>query len=260
MSTKQEFVVHTPEEMCGIRKAAAAAATVRERLRQMIFPGMSTLQVDELAYCIIAQLGGVSAFFGYKNFPGQICISLNDEVVHGIGSTGKILCSGDLISVDIGVSIDSFIGDTAASFIVGDASPLQADVRMLLEKTHEALISGIGAAKAGNRVRDISAAVEKVAKLANLGVVREYVGHGVGCALHEPPEIPNFTSKNTGTLLRDGMVLAIEPMFNLGTYKVKTDKDRWTVRTADGRLSAHFEHMILINSDKPEVLTWPKMM
>jgi len=259
MNNKSEFVIHSSNEICEIRKAARIAADVREKLRQMVIPGMSTADIDELANRLILQAGAVSAFYGYRGFPGHICISVNDEVVHGIGVRDKIVQEGDLLSLDIGVDIGGFIGDTAISFVVG-SKPILRQVRILLEKTHEALIAGINAAKAGNRVRHISEAIQNVADKAELGIVREYVGHGVGRKLHEPPEIPNFVISNSGPVLQNGMVLAIEPMFNLGTHKVKIDKDNWTVRTCDGKLSAHFEHMILVNDDKPEVLTWPKMM
>lgn len=259
MSSNPEVIIHKPDEICEIRKAAKAAAEVRERLRQLIVPGMSTAQIDEIANKLIIQQGGTSAFFGYKNYPGHICISLNDEVVHGIGRNDRIVSEGDLISLDIGVNLGGFIGDTAVSFVLGSL-PIPKQTRFLLQKTHEALICGINAAKAGNRVRHISEAIEKKANEAKLGIVREYVGHGVGKHLHEPPEIPNFVNQNSGPVLQKGMVIAIEPMLNLGTHKVKIDKDNWTVRTCDAKLSAHFEHMVLINDDKPEVLTWPKMM
>jgi methionyl aminopeptidase len=255
----EEYIVHSEEEICEIRKAAGAAAGVRERLRKMVQPGMSTYDIDEMAHQLIMQSGGISAFYGYKNFPGFICISINDEVVHGVASKDKIIAEGDLVSLDIGVDTGGYVGDTAISFVAGSA-PIPKQTRFLLEKTHKALMRGVEAARAGSRVRHISEAVERVAKEANLGIVREYVGHGVGTRLHEPPEIPNFSSGCSGPVLRNGMVLAIEPMFNLGTHKVKTDKDNWTVRTSDGKLSAHFEHMVLVKDDKPEVLTWPRMM
>jgi methionyl aminopeptidase len=258
MSNKQEYVIHSPEEICEIRKVATATATVREKLRKMIMHGMTTAEIDKLAHQLIMQVGGVSAFYGYRNYPGQICISINDEVVHGIGSPHRIISNGDLISLDIGVNLNGFIGDSAISFVLGGEMPKHA--RFLLEKTHQALMRGIEAARAGNRIRHISTAVERVGKEAKLGIVREYVGHGVGVQLHEPPEIPNFVSNNSGPQLKNGMVLAIEPMFTLGTHQVKIDKDNWTVRTLDAKLSAHFEHMVLINDDKPEVLTWPRMM
>lgn len=251
-----EYIVHTPQEILGIRRAAAASAQVRDALCAAVMPGMTTRQLDDLAGRLIAATGGTSAFRGYRGFPGQICISLNDEVVHGIGRDDCTMQVGDLVSMDVGVRLDGCIGDTATSFVIGGATP--PDTRRLLEGTREALTAGIRAARPGNRVRDISAAVEATAREYRLGVVREYVGHGVGTALHEPPEIPNYVVRNRGPELRPGMVLAIEPMLNLGTYRVNVGRDGWTVRTADGTLSAHFEHMILLTNADPEILTWPR--
>ncbi|NCC69350.1 MAG: type I methionyl aminopeptidase, partial [Clostridia bacterium] len=217
---KPNFVIHREDEIRAIRKAAHAAATVREKLIQLVRPGMTTKNLDDLAGSLIASTGGTSAFLGYRGFPGQICISLNEEVVHGIGSNQRILNEGDLVSLDIGVKLDGGVGDTAKSFCLGRIPA--PDESMLLENTELALMEGIKEAKAGNYVGDISAAVEKVAKKAGLGVVREYVGHGCGTLLHEPPEVPNFVTGNRGPRLVPGMVLAIEPMFNLGTHKVIT--------------------------------------
>ncbi len=256
--SKPNFVIHSPGEAEGIRKAAKVTATVREQIVSLARPGMSTKALDEAAGALIASTGGKSAFLGYRGFPAQICISLNDKVVHGIGTHTEIMNAGDVVSVDIGVNIDGFIGDTAKSFVV-DEKPIQPEVEMLLEKTEEALMAGVNAARPGNYIRHISAAVENVARKAKLGVVREYVGHGCGVRLHEPPEIPNFVSRNKGPKLVPGMVLAIEPMFNLGTHKVVTESDYWTVRTLDGKISAHFEHMVLVTENEPEILTWLKM-
>jgi methionyl aminopeptidase len=249
------YIIHTPEEICGIRRASRAAASVREKLIPIIFPGMTTGAVDSIAASLISSEGGTSAFLGYRGYPGNVCISLNDEVVHGIGSPDRVIKDGDLVSIDIGVCLDGFIGDTAKSFVAGTASK---EAAFLIEITEKALMAGIAAARKNNYVRDISAAVESVAKKAGLGVVREYVGHGCGKQLHEPPEIPNFVSMNRGPRLEPGMTLAIEPMLNIGTHKVLTDPDRWTVRTFDGKLSAHFEHMALVTEQEPEILTCPK--
>jgi methionyl aminopeptidase len=254
--SRHDFIIHSEKEVEGIRKAAQATAIVRERVSQIAHPGMSTKSLDNAAGDIIASLGGRSAFLGYRGYPAQICISLNDKVVHGIASEDEIMQPGDVVSVDIGVNLDGYIGDTAKSFVVG--VPPVGEVKDLLEKTEQALMDGVAAAIAGNYIRDISYAVEKVAKAAGLGVVREYVGHGCGVRLHEPPEIPNFVSRNRGPQLVPGMVLAIEPMFNLGSHRVLTESDNWTVRTADGKVSAHFEHMALVTENEPEILTWPK--
>lgn len=213
---------------------------------------MSTKALDELASSLITSKGGTSAFFQYRGFPGQICVSVNDEVVHGIGRTDRILEKGDVVSLDIGVNLNGFIGDTATTFVLGDAGP---EIKRLLDNTKKSLDAGIKASIAGNNVRHISAAIEKVAKSAKLGIVREYVGHGCGLKLHEPPEIPNFVNKNKGPKLRSGMILCLEPMLNLGSHKVFTESDRWTVRTSDAKISAHFEHMVLITETEPEILT-----
>ncbi len=258
MSKKLNYVVHSESGICGIRKAAQAAATVKNRITPMIRPGMSTQEIDTLASALISSTGGRSAFLGYRGFPGQICISLNDEVVHGIGSDKRIISSGDILSLDIGVNLNGFIGDNATTIVVGGGET-GSDIERLLTGTMTALENGINACVAGNRVRDISLAVEKTAKRFRLSIVREYVGHGCGIKLHESPEIPNYVVKNSGPLLRPGMVLAIEPMLNLGKRNVITDKDGWTVRTKDGKLSAHFEHMVLITENFPEILTWQKM-
>jgi methionyl aminopeptidase len=256
MGVKKEFVVYTETEICKIRKAAQAAAHVRERLPSMVRPGMSTKEIDNIAAAFIHSMGGVSAFLGYRGYPGVICISLNDEVVHGIGSVSRIVKEGDLVSIDIGVNVDGFIGDTATSFILGGTT--DPDILRLLTFTKKALDDGIRAAVPGNYVRNISEAVERTAKSAKLGIVREYCGHGCGASLHDPPEVPNYVNVNRGPQLRPGMVLAIEPMLNLGTSRVITESDGWTVRTSDGKLSAHFEHMVLITKSEPEILTWLK--
>ena len=180
-------------------------------------------------------------------------------MVHGIGRPDRVLLPTDIVSIDLGVRIDGACGDTAVTFGLG--APMPPAVQNLVEATRRALAAGIAAARAGNYIRDISAAVEEVGRRARVGVVRDYVGHGCGIKLHEPPEVPNFVSAMKGPQLEPGMVLAIEPMFNQGSFKVKTDRiDGWTVRTSDGLPSAHFEHMVLITENEPEILTWPKTM
>ncbi len=256
MGDKKDYVIYQGEDICGIRRAADAAARVRDQLPLMIRPGMSTKEIDNVAAALIHSTGGISAFLGYRGYPGQICISLNDEVVHGIGRIDKPVRPGDLISIDIGVNLGGYIGDTATSFVLGGTD--DPDTLRLLDYTRKALDEGINAAVAGRYIKNISSAVEKIAKSAKLGIVREYCGHGCGKTLHDPPEIPNYVSFNKGPELRPGMVLAIEPMLNLGTSKVITESDGWTVRTSDGKLSAHFEHMVLITESKPEILTWLK--
>ncbi|MBU8901208.1 MAG: type I methionyl aminopeptidase [Victivallales bacterium] len=254
---KRNYVIHSKEEIPKIRHAARLTAGVRDQIRLLARPGMSTYELDQIAGTLIGDTGGTSAFLGYHGFPANICISVNDEVVHGIGRADRILQETDIVSIDVGINYDGGIGDTAVTFTFCD--DISTDVKRLLEHTEKSLYAGIAQAKTGNHVRDISRAVEKAAKTAHLGVVRDYVGHGCGTKLHEAPEVPNFVSNQKGPKLRPGMILAIEPMLNLGTYKVFTEADRWTVRTVDKSLSAHFEHMVLISENEPEILTWPKM-
>jgi methionyl aminopeptidase len=254
---KPDFIVHTPAELQGIRRAANAAALALDRVCSIARPGMTTKELDEEAGAIIRALGGKSAFLGYRGYPANICISVNDEVVHGIGRPDRFLLKGDVVSIDLGVEMEGGVGDNARTVYLGDDPPER--VALLLDQTKAALMAGIAAAKAGNYICDISAAIEAVAKRSNFGVVREYVGHGCGTKMHEPPEVPNFTSRHRGPRLVPGMVLAIEPMFNLGTYKVFMESDNWTVRTCDAKVSAHFEHMALILENQTEVLTCLKM-
>lgn len=251
------YIVHTPDEINRIRIAAQLTALVRDKLAELIHPGMTTLQIDQLAGELIAEVKGRSAFLNYHGYPGNICVSVNDEIVHGIGRPDRLVRPEDIVSIDIGVEFNGGIGDTALT--VGFAAPTP-EVKKLLDSTRAALAAGIAAAVPGNYIRDISRAIEKVARSAGLGIVEELVGHGCGMALHEPPEVPNYVTPFRGPRLVPGMVLAIEPMLNLGTHKVKTDADGWTVRTRDGAMSAHFEHTVLITHNQPEILTWPKTM
>ncbi len=255
----KQGIIHSEKAIAGIKKAAQAAAFVREQLPRLVMPGMSTKHIDEFAAKLIADTGGKSAFLGYCGYPGQICISVNEEVVHGIGSLDNFINEGDIISIDVGVNLNGYIGDNAKTFVVGDENSASKRIKELLRVTEEAAIAGCRAAFANKHISDVSRAIEKCAISAKLGVVREYVGHGCGVQLHEPPEVPNYTTGFKGAKLRPGMVLAVEPMFNLGTEKVITQPDGWTVKTKDGKWSAHFEHMVLITDTEPEILTWLKM-
>lgn len=247
-------VVHSPAEIRGIRTAAQATAWVRDQLAERVRPGMTTKDVDELAGALIRETGGTSSFHGYHGYPGQICVSVDDVIVHGIGSPEVLIRPGRLVSMDVGVTIDEFTGDSAVSIGAGGVAPRQT--QQLMDVTKRALDAGIEAARAGNWVNDISRAVEAAVKPSGFGIVRDFVGHGVGRDLHEPPEVPNFAQRSRGCRLVPGMVLAIEPMITLGSSDVRVDKDGWTARTDDGSLSAHFEHMILITENGPEILTW----
>jgi methionyl aminopeptidase len=252
-------IIHTPEEISKIRRAAVITASVRDQIAAMARPGMTTLDLDHLANEVINASGGTSAFHNYYGYPGHICISVNDVVIHGIGNAEQILTEDDIVSIDVGVQFDGALSDCALTFGFKEEQP--PHVKRLLEGTREALMQGIAAAKCGAYVRDISAAVERCAKQYKLSIVRDYVGHGCGIKLHEPPEIPNYTGWGKGPRLEPGMVLCIEPMLNLGGEAVKLDRsDNWTVRTRDGAWSAHFEHMILITENEPEILTWQKTM
>lgn len=251
---KEKIVIYKENEIAGVKAAAEASALVLQQLAEAVQPSLSTADLDHLAKSFISQTGGKSAFYNYNGYPGQICVSINEEVVHGIGRADRIIQEGDLVSLDVGVSIGGYIGDNARTVSAG--IPAQGQAARLLEITEESLYAGIAAAIDGNCVNDISSAVQQVVEKAGFSVVRDLVGHGCGKKMHEAPEIPNFRCSGKTPALRAGMIICIEPMVNLGTWRVVLDrKDRWTVRSADASLSAHFEHQILITKDKPEILT-----
>lgn len=254
---KRNYIVHTADEIRRIRIAAHAAAMAREEIASQIRAGMSTKELDMIGAAVIRSFGGVPAFLGYHGYPGAICISVNDEVVHGIGREERFILKGDVVSIDVGVIIDGAYGDTAKTVYVpeSDDGYVPEDIKRLLEGTSAALDAGIAAAKSGVYMQDVSKAIENVANKHSLGIVREYVGHGCGTRLHEPPEVPNFSTSGRGVKLVPGMVLCLEPMLNLGSRRILVESDNWTVRTSDGKWSAHFEHMILINDGATEVLT-----
>lgn len=242
-----------------MREACAIAATVLDALKPLVRPGITTQDLEEAGRDLIARHGARSACFGYQHgsrrYPAHTCISVNDEVVHGIPSFRRILRDGDIVSLDIVVWHDGYVGDNAYTVPCGAISPA---VEKLLRVTREALDIGVRQAVVGNRIGDISAAIQTFVESNGFSVVREMVGHGVGVAMHEPPEIPNFGRKGTGDRIKPGMTLAIEPMVNLGGPKTKTLADGWTVSTSDGSPSAHFEHTVLTTERGPEVLTIPR--
>lgn len=240
------------KELDLMRKAGEIAAEALARVMEAIEPGVSTKALDRIAEALIRKKGGEPAFLGYMGYPASICVSINDEVVHGIPSDERIIKEGDLVSVDLGVRYEGYYGDIAASVVVGDSSPA---ARKLVSVTKKSLFEGIKMAKPGNRLLDISAEIQETAEKEGFSVVRQYVGHGIGKKLHEEPQVPNFGLRGTGILLKPGLTIAIEPMVNEGTFEVYTDKDGWTVRTKDGKLSAHFEHTVAITEDGPEILT-----
>jgi len=251
--------IKNKEGIAKMREACAVAATVLEQLKPLVRPGVSTQDLEEAGRDWIARLGARSACFGYQHgsrrFPAHTCISVNDEVVHGIPSFRRILREGDLVSLDIVVWHNGYVGDNAFTVPVG---PIAAPSEKLLRVTREALELGIRQAQIGNRIGDISAAIQQYVEASGFSVVRDMVGHGVGVSMHEPPEIPNFGRRGTGDKIKPGMTLAIEPMVNSGSFKTKTLSDGWTVVTSDGSLSAHFEHTVLTTERGPEILTIPR--
>jgi methionyl aminopeptidase len=236
-----------------ILRMERATRVVHEVLAECVAacqPGVATEEIDRIAAAGIVSRGAKAAFPGYRGYPKTICVSVNDEVVHGIPSPKRMLKSGDIVGLDLGAIVDGYFGDAARTATVGSvADPL----KKLMETTHRALLAGIEAVKVGGRIGDIGAAVEAVARSAKYGVVREFVGHGIGTALHEEPQVPNYASGKR-ELIREGMTLAIEPMLNQGTAKVSVGPDGWTVRTRDGKASAHFEHTVVATAAGPVVL------
>jgi methionyl aminopeptidase len=241
----------TPAEIDAMRRAGRVVAGLLAHLAGLVRPGVRTGQLDEAAGTYIRQAGALPAFLNYRGFPATICVSINDEVVHGIPGDRK-LREGDLVSIDAGAIVDGFYSDAAVTLAAGAISP---QARRLSDTTKRALDRGIAAASAGRRLSDISHAVQQVVERDGFGIVRDFVGHGIGRALHEEPPVPNFGPPNTGPRLRSGMVLAIEPMVTLGNYAVQIQSDGWTVVTKDRSLAAHFEHTVAITDHGPEVLT-----
>jgi methionyl aminopeptidase len=248
--------IKSAKEAEKMRQSCRVASDILERVIELIRPGITTKEVDEAAAEMMAEAGVKSAFLGYRLghrvYPGNICISLNDEVIHGIASQRRIQY-GDIVKLDIGVIRDGWVGDTATTVPVG---VIDDRVERLLRVTEKALERAISVAYEGKHLGDIGAEIEEEATRNNLNVVREFVGHGVGRKLHEEPQVPNYGKRNNGPRLKAGMTLAIEPMINLGTAAVRLLDDGWTACTADGMPSAHFEHTVLITKAEPEILTW----
>jgi methionyl aminopeptidase len=238
-------------ELEKMRRAGRIAAEVCADLAAGVEPGVTTAELDRRAAALIGQRGAKSAFLGYRGFPGTICVSVNEEVVHGVPGPRRIRV-GDIVSLDVGVVHDGFFGDTATTVMVGVTDP---EVVRLVAVAREALAAGIRMAREGNRLSDISAAIEGVARAAGFAVVRDFVGHGIGRAMHEEPQIPNFGPPGRGPVLKAGMTLAIEPMINLGAAEVEVLADRWTVVSRDRRPSAHMEHTVAVGAAAAEVLT-----
>ena len=237
-----------------MRAAGSVAAEVLHLVGSWIRPGVTTKEIDTYAANLIKERGAKSAFLGYRKYPGHVCISVNDQVVHGLPNDRRVNF-GDIISLDVGVIYRGYIGDTAKTVAVGGCDLL---AQKLMDVTERALYEGIGQALAGNRVVDISRAIQKYVESNGFSVVREFVGHGVGRSMHEEPQVPNFVDGKTSPKLRPGMTIAIEPMVNAGKPAVEILKDGWTVVTRDGLPSAHFEHTVLITENEPEILTCPE--
>ena len=248
--------IKTEEEIEGMREAGRCAAHILNEVKQKVVAGISTWELDQFAKSVMSSLGAVSSAHGYGNgkntYPAYICISLNDEVVHGIGRQDVVIKEGDIVSLDVAVNYHGFVGDNTVTVGVG---ALSKQNQLLLNVTEQALYKGVDQAVEGNCVGDISWAIQSHAEKHRLGVVRELVGHGVGRQMHEEPQVPNYGMPHSGPRLKAGMTIAIEPMFTLGLPKLRTLEDGWTIVTQDGRCSAHFEHTILITKDSPEILT-----
>ncbi len=247
------IIIKNEREIEAMKEACRISAGALKLAGEAVEPGVTTAEIDKLAYDYIKSQGAEPNFLGYGGFPGTACISINNEVIHGIPGHRKIK-NGDIVSIDLGAKIGGYNGDNAATFAAGDVSE---EAKRLMEATEQSLYEGIKKAVAGNRIGDISHAVQQYVEARGYSVVREYVGHGVGASLHEEPEVPNFGRPSHGPRLIPGMTLAIEPMVNLGEPEVRVLKDKWTVVTRDGSLSAHFEHSVLITSDGPVILTQP---
>jgi len=253
------MIVRNEQQMKSIREAAQVAATVLDRMVELVVPGINTYDLDQSGRRFIEELGAESACYKYqvgsRVYPAFTCLSINNEVVHGIGSLNRVLNEGDIISVDVCTRYNGYIGDNCRTVAVGEVSE---EARNLLDVTEEAMYEGIKMAKAGYRVGKISNIVQKTVQKAGFSVVRDFVGHGVGRSLHEEPQIPNFGKPSSGPKLRDGAVVCIEPMVNVGGHRIVMGDDGWTASTTDGSLSAHFEHTVLIGTEGPEILSVPQ--
>ena len=248
------IVLKTGRELKVMREACRISAAALKLIGNAVEPGVTTGELDEVAEKYILSQGAVPNFKNYNGYPATACISINNEVIHGIPSRKRVIKSGDIVSVDLGAKFEGYHGDNAATFACGDVSP---EAKRLMDTTRESLYEGISAAVSGGRLGDIGAAIQQYVEKRGYSVVRQFVGHGIGTQLHEAPEVPNFGTQGRGIRLMPGMTLAIEPMINIGHYDVKVMPDGWTVLTKDGSLSAHFEHTIVITPDGPQIMTKP---
>lgn len=245
-------ILKSPAQIEAMKEAGRLSAAVLREVGARCVPSVSTLELDEFAEDYIRSHGGIPTFKGYGGFPGSICASVNDQVVHGIPSASVRLQGGDIVSIDVGATVDGWAGDNAWTFAVGSVSP---QAKRLLSVTEECLWAAVSAARPGNRLGDIGHAVASVAKGAAMGVVREYTGHGIGRAMHEEPSVPNYGRRHSGLKLQPGMVLAIEPMITLGDPRTFVGADGWLVSTRDGSLAAHFEKTVAITEEGPQLVS-----
>ena len=246
------IVLKTNRELALMREACIISAGALKLAGEAVEPGVTTAEIDKIAYDYIIKCGAKPNFLDYNGYPATACISINDEVIHGIPSKKRVIKAGDIVSIDLGAKIHGFNGDNAATFAAGDISP---EAKRLCDTTRESLYIGIEKAVAGGRIGDIGAAISAYCEARGFSVVREYVGHGVGKNLHEDPSVPNFGTPGRGVRLIPGMTIAIEPMINMGKAGVKQLSDGWTVKTRDGSLSAHFEHTVAITPYGPKIMT-----
>lgn len=246
------IVLKTAKEIEIMRKACQISAEALQVAGEAVKPGITTYEIDQIAYRYIKKQGAEPNFLNYNGFPATACISINDEVIHGIPSKKRVLKEGDIVSIDLGAKVNGYNGDNAATFAVGKISD---EAKRLCDTTRESLYLGIEQAVAGNRIGDIAFAVQSYCEERGFSVVREYTGHGIGTHLHEDPSVPNYGTQGRGQRLLPGMTIAIEPMINAGSKAIKCLPDGWTVKTLDGKLSAHFEHTIAITKGEPIILT-----
>ena len=246
------IVLKTSHELSLMREACRISAGALKVAGEAVEPGVTTAQIDKIAHEYILKAGATPTFLNYNGFPATACISINDEIIHGIPSHRRVIKSGDIVSIDLGASINGYTGDNAATSACGDISP---EAKRLCDVTRESLYEGIKKAVAGGRLGDIGFAIASYCEERGFSVVREYTGHGVGANLHEDPSVPNFGTPGRGVRLLPGMTIAIEPMINQGSAAIRTQPDVWTVRTKDCKLSAHFEHTVAITADGPKIMT-----
>jgi methionyl aminopeptidase len=244
--------IKTPAEIESMRRASRVVAEVLQELKPRVKPGVTTAELDKFAERRVRELGAVPAFLGYRGYPATLCVSINEEIVHGIPSPKRVIRAGDIVSLDMGAVIEGFYGDAALTVAAGEISP---QARRLMEVTSRSLDAALAAVKAGARLGDVSHAVEKYAVENGMSVVREFTGHGIGRKLHEEPSIPNFGRAGTGPVLKAGMTLAIEPMLCLGRAEVVVRNDGWTAVSADGSLAAHYEHTVAVTEDGFDILS-----